>query len=89
MESISMFKIDKDIPYPEKNIPQTPLEIFPLQYMEVGDSFFIKKENPENHVHSYRMRVIHQAARMGRATGRTYEFKAKAGIDGIRVWRIK
>lgn len=72
---MSVYKIDKDVPYHGK-IQQK----YPYQLMEVGDSFFVptRKEG-----------YVAIAACRKSAKGTDKEFSSRKELEGNRIWRIK
>ncbi len=76
-----MFKIDKNIPLPTKK--------YPLEELEVGDSFFIPLTKGE--LQDIRNKINPAIARVKHATEKKFLTRKaiKNKIPGIRVWRIK
>jgi len=76
-----MFEIEKGIPIPRRK--------YPLDELEIGDSFFIpfNEEKPIN----VRARLSPTMARIKNATGKVFVSKkaTKDGKEGLRVWRSK
>ncbi len=76
-------KIDKEIPLPTKS------KKYPLDQLNVGDSFFVSCNGEE---------PIRTRARIGPTMTRIYHatkkrFTSKLGIEngiaGVRIWRVK
>lgn len=72
------YKIDKGVPYPKK---RKPTSRFPFQDMEVGDSFFLTKDDANT------VRAV--ASIFARRHGITLTVRntTEQGVEGKRVWR--
>ena len=76
-----MIKIEKGIPAPKKQI-RTPK--YPFRDMVVGDSFFIKSQEPES-----TRKKVSAAATMFCKLHEGFKFKTQVFEGGVRTWRIE
>jgi len=77
-----MYEIERDVPIPKGRRPGPP-KIYPIQEMEIGDSFLIPNEDVRGRK-SVTQFVVPQAKRYGyRLTTR------KLSDGGFRVWRVE
>lgn len=75
---MTVFTIDKDVPIPTG----TALDRFPFSKMEIGDSFFVPKDDiSENTVRAY----------VSRYSKDRDDVAYKVGVveGGVRVWRVE
>ena len=72
--------IQKGIPAPRK-VSRTSK--YPFSDMEVGDSFFIKHEDPE-----FMRKRLSAAACMFCNKNEGFKFKTQVFDSGVRIWRI-
>lgn len=77
MVKIPVYKIDKDIPIPQE--PETLHDNFPLEVLEVGESF----EFPDE----FRRYVASKASTIKRRKGMEFTVR-KVDDVSCRVWRI-
>ncbi len=64
------------------NLTQEPEWVFPLDFMEVGDSFFIPTLRPAQMIYN-----IDNVAKKAKIRVKTYTYE-KEGHLGVRVWRL-
>jgi hypothetical protein len=78
------FKIDKTVPAPRD--AGRPNRKYPLDKLQIGDSFFVPAEEV-NSIDS----VVQSALRYGRRHGVKFTTRkvTEKGKDGVRVWRIE
>ena len=82
-----MFPIDKNIPIPPRT-PTTRMSKFPLESMDVGDSFLIPIEDGRN-ISEEGNRVANVIRKWARRRGDGWKFSRRITSQGIRIWRIK
>ena len=73
-----MFEIEKDVKIPAKKKLNL---LYPFPFMEVGDSFLVKKDDLQK-LHS-------SASYYRRRTDKTKKFTIRSVPDGARCWRIE
>ena len=78
----------------EKNVPVPPLPAkkrkYPFDKMEVGESFFHKKdEDDEVTLKDLQMRLNNAACNYSRTHDKTKKFRTNRQKTGVRIWRIK
>jgi hypothetical protein len=78
-----MIAIDKNIPIPSR----VRNRVYPLNKMEVGDSFF--KEIDENKSKHYEKQKIYMAVWRHCQNHSNKKFTTASEENGVRVWRIQ
>ena len=78
---MSKYAIEKDVPIP---IPRQKAEGFPLQEMEVGDSFLVRVTGKAtlNYARSY-------PNAWGKTHGRRFTVRYFKEANAVRIWRIE
>ena len=87
----SNFVIEDNIPIPETVYTRKPRPlIYPLNQMEVGQSFFIPANGSTDDMKLYGRRITVRISQMKRKIGLEYKFKVVADFEnnGVRVWRV-
>lgn len=83
-----MYKVEKDIPIPY--IPSMrgckPMK-YPLDRMEIGDSFFIACD--ENMIQKVMSRIKTCSVAYRKRSRRDVSFRSLGFVNGVRTWRIK
>jgi hypothetical protein len=74
MEQSDEYKIEKSIPLPKRATK------YPLEKMEVGDSFLINKYKHHNFTYANKWAIKYQPE---------WKFYSSREGEGVRVWRIK
>jgi hypothetical protein len=67
---------------PERLEFEEPIWLFPFEFMEIGQSFFIPTLKPAHMIY-----VVNNRAKMAEVKVRTF-ISTKDGCLGVRVWRI-
>jgi hypothetical protein len=68
----------------EKGIPFQTMFSYQLDKMEIGDSFFIKTDKPNNVFNN-----SHSSAAMFRKTHPDFRIRGKREATGVRIWRVQ
>lgn len=87
----SNFVIEDNIPIPETVYTRKPRPlIYPLDKMEVGQSFFIPANGTTDDMKLYGRRITVRISQIKRRVGLEYKFKVVADVEnnGVRVWRV-
>ena len=74
-------QIEKGVPAPTK---QTRSSKYPFRDMKVGDSFFIKSDDPEP-----LRKKLSSASTMFCKTNPDFKFKTQVFDTGVRIWRVQ
>lgn len=87
----SNFVIEDNVPIPDTVYTRKPRPlIYPLNKLEVGQSFFIPANSSTDDMALYRRRITVRISQMKNKIGLDYKFKTAADFEnnGVRVWRI-
>lgn len=87
----SNFVIEDNVPIPDTVHTRKPRPlVYPLNKLEVGQSFFIPANSSTDDMALYRRRITVRISQMKNKIGLDYKFKTAADFEnnGVRVWRI-
>lgn len=87
----SNFVIEDNIPIPKTVYTRKPRPlIYPLDKMEVGQSFFIPANGTTDDMKLYGRRITVRISQIKRRVGLEYKFKVVTDVEnnGVRVWRV-
>lgn len=87
----SNFVIEDNVPIPDTVYTRKPRPlIYPLNKLEVGQSFFIPANSSTDDMALYRRRITVRISQIKNKIGLDYKFKTAADFEnnGVRVWRI-
>lgn len=87
----SNFVIEDNVPIPDTVYTRKPRPlVYPLNKLEVGQSFFIPANSSTDDMALYRRRITVRISQIKNKIGLDYKFKTAADFEnnGVRVWRI-
>ena len=84
---MARFTIDKGVPVPP--LPAKKRK-YPFDKMEVGESFFHKKdEDNEVSIRDVQQRLNNAACNYSRTFDKRKKFRTNQQKDGVRIWRVQ
>lgn len=87
----SNFVIEDNVPIPDTVYTRKPRPlVYPLNKLQVGQSFFIPANSSTDDMKLYRRRITVRISQIKNKLGLSYKFKTAADFEnnGVRVWRV-
>lgn len=80
------FRIEKDVPMPDKVAGKGARSKYPFAQMKIGDSFLVPCTN--GRINNVQVAVVGAAANYRKKAKVTAKFSSSRQPDGVRIWRV-